>query len=149
VIAGATRLPLWTKWPEPRWLTEEDLDKAYGFRGLNPNREFGQNWPTFRKLSDAERDEGHSLMDKFADEHDAKQLAHVGKLERVAKALGRRLARGEVLLCDAEQRLDRLIHQLDPEAVVPVAIVRADLALEIARRAFDAGCRAERKASQC
>jgi hypothetical protein len=112
-------------------------------------REIGKNWPTFPKLSDAERDEVHELLDKFADEHEAKQLAYLEKLERTARALGRKVARGELLLADAEQRLERLAFQQDPDCPQPLTVVRYDLAREVAIQAFDAGVRAERGAKPC
>jgi hypothetical protein len=101
----------------------------------------GERWPTFPPLTDAERDEVHELLDKYADDHEAKQLAHVRRIERTGRRLGRRVARGELLLADAKRQLADVVYQLDHECSIPLAIVRADIAREVAVDAFDYGVR--------
>jgi hypothetical protein len=129
-------------------VTDAELAQVSGFRGLNPDRELGRNWPASPPLTDAERDEVQRLMDKFADEHEAAQEAHLRKIQYVGTDLGRRVARGELLLADAQERLDRVLYQQDADCVVPLAIVLADIARDVAIRAFEGGVRAER-ASPC
>src|SRR4051812_15868182 len=64
-------------------------------------RPLGDRWPECRPLTDAERDLVHALIDELADERQQRRQHHEGRLERVARSLGRQIGRGDATVAAA------------------------------------------------
>src|SRR5262249_20333294 len=116
--------------------------------GLPDGREIGDRWPTFPPLTDAEREEVNRRYDKFEAESAAHAEAYAAKLERVARSLGRRVALGEVLVEDAELRLDAVTYELDPTVPVPLGLLVPEVARDIAATAFAEGVAEARRGGE-
>jgi hypothetical protein len=114
------------------------VDRAGGVMAL------GDRWPKLPKLTDAERDEVHRMIDAFADESARQRSAHVDKLERLAMRLGEQVGRGEMTVDVAAGRIDAMAYALDPAVPVPCGILPSEIGRGVALYAYASGIRKAR-----
>jgi hypothetical protein len=92
------------------------------------------------RLTDADRDHVHCLLEEFSAEREARRRAHEQRLISTARRLGREVRAHLVTMPDAERRLDALALTLDQDSP-PIPIVPYRQAVAILRDAFIEGCR--------
>jgi hypothetical protein len=93
------------------------------------------------RLSDEECDEVHARLAELSIERASRHDAHVDLIARTARRLGREVARHERTAEDAARVLEELARRLDPESLVPVALVQHAAAEQTARLDLAVGAR--------
>jgi len=118
-----------------RQYTADEIDEAeWHARALERCK-----WPTAPRLTEAQRELVQEVMDTASRARQRRVEDHVANLQRTARTLGRNVARHEISLADAAERLEALASATDPEMTVPCALVLYPRAVEIISAAFDAG----------
>jgi len=87
-------------------------------------------------LSERERVWVADRVDELAAERRLRAEAHRALIRSTAARFGRDVAAHVATLADAEARISRLLHALDPESPVPISIVPIDEAKRLAEDAF-------------
>src|SRR5262249_2044865 len=106
-------------------------------------KELGENWPTFPKLSDVEREQVHERIDQLMTERLERQEKGERSLRTFAQRLGYAVGCTDAEIdIDTDERLDALKVRMDPiDRVLLVPRARAD---EIAHEAYFNGVQAAR-----
>jgi hypothetical protein len=114
---------------------ERAREAVYHAKALARRAEPFDPWP---RLTDAERDEVHRLLDDYSDERAGRVARHRQRLVSVAWHLGREVRAYRDTLADAEVRLDRLALILDEDEPL-IALIPYRDAVVIVRNAFAEG----------
>jgi hypothetical protein len=110
-------------------------------------RTIGDRWPECPPLTDAERDEVHRRLDELAAAHGRRRDLHMRRLAKVAWHFSTQVGRGDCTVDAATGRLEALMQTEVTDSLLPMALVRYDIARDIVTGAYAAGIRESRHAS--